>query len=228
MSALSIIDPQGEVVEDVVDAPRLLRAFGIGDLSTAPMLDLVVARDALRELRSITSEADSATDGELVVRCTRSMAFGTSALELADGTKVSTDPPDKDKVYDDARLDALLARLLDAGTIDQIAADKVRVPVPGTVAIPDDVLCRLILALSGVADSPEVEALSALLRSYREDIPAMRPKTDRNGVNALRKLSKEIADEVDACRVDAPGPTRKAKVVRPKRPMSAAMKAGSL
>ncbi len=213
MTALQVMSSHGELVE-AVDADRLLAAFGVA-LEDADTPALVTARDGLKLLRSITSEADELVNGALVEDCDRNMAWGTNAIELADGSKLSTDPPTAGtERYDDDELDALLADLIDEGVITPTAASRVRVPTFGTVAVDGDFLWRIELALTGALEQAEHEALRADAASLLAAIPRTTYKTSLNGVAALRKLSPEIAERVDACKLEPLKPKRKAKVTR--------------
>ncbi len=214
MTALQVMSPHGEVVE-AVTAERLLAAFGIPDLAEADTPSLVTARDGLSLLRSIASEADELVNTALVDACDRDMAWGTNAIELADGSKVSTDPPTAGtERYDDDALDALLGDLLAEGVITAAACDRVRVPHLGTVAVGEEFLQAALDALGGIIGHPEHAALTERTRSLLREIPKTTYKTSLLGVAALRKLSPEIAERVDACKLEPQKPKRKAKVKR--------------
>ncbi len=214
MTALQVIDPHGEVVE-AVTAERLLAAFGVVALEDAGTPSLVTARDGLSLLRSIAGEADEMVNRTLVDHCDRDMAWGTSALELDDGSKVSTDPPTAGtERYDDDKLDVLLDALMDEDTITRAARCRVRVPLRGAVAVDAHFLRGILVALGGELDQPAQEALADRARDLLRAIPQTTYKTALNGVAALRKLSPEIASRVDACRLEPLKPNRKAKVKR--------------
>ncbi len=214
MTALQVMSPHGEVVE-AVTAERLLTAFGIPDLAEADTPSLVTARDGLSLLRSIASEADEAVNGALVDACDRDMAWGTSAIELADGSKVSTDPPTAGtERFDDDGLDSLLEALMDEGKITQTALDRVRVPTYGTVAVDAEFLRDVLVALDGGLDQPAQVVLAEVTADLLREIPKTTYKTSLNGVAALRKLSPEVAERVDACKLEPLKPKRKAKVKR--------------
>ncbi len=212
MTALKVMSPHGELVE-AVTADRLLAAFGIPDLAEADTPSLVTARDGLSLLRSIAGEADEAVNGALVDACDRRLAWGTSAIELGDGSKLSTDPPTAGtERFDDDKLDSLLADLAAEGVITDAARRRVRVPTHGTVAVGADFLHGVHTGLRGGLDQPTEEALREQVRALLREIPKTTYKTSLNGVAALRKLSPEIAERVDACRLEPLKPKRKAKV----------------
>jgi hypothetical protein len=209
MTALTVKTPQGELAE-VVDAPRLLAAFGVEDLDAASTVELATADDALGLLLDIGKEARGMVSDHLVDHLDSALDWSLAV----DGFEVKAPSPIAGtSVYDDAMLDALLCRLIAEGRITQRAADKVRVPNVPAASVPFGLLRDLASALDGHRDQATHYALAHELELILRDEPAPTFRTDLRGVAALAKLPG-LAEEVEACKVAVPAPRRTAKVRR--------------
>jgi len=209
MTALTLMDPAGEIVE-AIDAYAVLHAAGIPDIRDATAAELAPTMERLRELRGIVAEAEGLGSDRLVALLDANAKW---TLHEGEYTIKSASPEAGCTSYDVDRLRHALADLVVAEVISADGANAAVETVQPTVAVPYALLRAVALALDGEAGQFEHEMSAQWVENLLADEPEPTYKLKPAGVKNLLKLP-QAREAIEACAVVSEPGRRRAKVTR--------------